>query len=388
MLFSKSATERIQDDNTRKIFLILVTIIICLMLYVKVQDAECESRLFSFVQIGDVQSANETQLQSIVSFVLDNKNVLDIRYVVSMGDIVEVCNNKTDWEIKNAAFSQLTRVVPFGWLAGDNDGESSSYLGDNYYAFNVSNYPNMTSSYDHGRSTSQFLNFSGTEILFVNLEYFANETALQWFESLYQQYDKATVIFSTHSYLDFSGNYTEDTLNSTFLDAFPRVNLVLCGHFVYAIHQEVNGRQEILFNYQRVLDHFPDLSDYARVYTVFDDGTVEAWTYSRLRNKYLTDSVNQFSFTLLTPPILTSPTPSPSSKPTLSPTDSPSPAPTATPTQKAAPTPFQSPTQTSPLSPTPLSPAEEPFNTTYVAIGIIGAFAAIVVVVVFLRMRK
>jgi beta-lactamase regulating signal transducer with metallopeptidase domain len=67
---------------------------------------------------------------------------------------------------------------------------------------------------------------------------------------------------------------------------------------------------------------------------------------------------------------------------------SPSPAPTATPTQEAAPTPSQSPTQTSPLSPSPSSPAEEPISTMYVAIGIIGAFAAIVVVVVLLRMRK
>jgi hypothetical protein len=388
VLFSKSAAEKIQGDITRKIFFIFVTMIICSMLYVQVPDAECKSCLFSFVQIGDVQSANETQLQSIVSFVLDNKNILDIRYVVSMGDIVEVYNNETDWEIKNAAFSQLTGVVPFGWLAGDNDGASSSYLGDNYYAFNVSNYPNMTSSYDQGRSTAQFFNFSGTEILFVNLEYFANETALQWFESLYQQYDKAIVIFSTHSYLDFSGNYTEDTLNSTYLDAYPRVNLVLCGHLVYAIHQEVNGRQEILFNYQRVFDYFPDLSDFVRVYTVFDDGTVDAWTYSQLRDNYLTDSANQFSFTLFTPPIPTSPTPSPPPKPTLSPTDSPSPTPTATPTQTAAPTPSQSPTPTSSLSPSPSSPAEEPFNTTYVAIGIIGAVAAIVGVVIFLRMRK
>lgn len=351
VLFPKSTAKEIQGHITRKIFLIFVTMIICSMLCVQVQDVECKNRLFSFLQIGDVQSANETQLQSIVRFVLDSKNVFDIRYVVSMGDIVEVYNNETDWEIKNAAFSQLTGVVPFGWLAGDNDGKSQWYLGDNYYAFNVTNYPNMTSSYDQGRSTAQFFNFSGTEILFVNLEYFANKTALQWFESLYQEYDNATVIFSTHSYLDFAGNYTEDTLNSAYLDAYPRVNLVLCGHLVYAIHQEVKGRQEILFNYQRVLDYSPDLSDFVRVYTVFDDGTVDAWTYSQLRDKFLTDPANQFSFTLSTPPISPTPMPTITPSPTLSlttestpsPEDSTSPTPTATATQIATPTPRESP---------------------------------------------
>jgi len=345
VVFSKSVAKKMQGDIKRTIFLILVIMMICSMLYVRIQDAECRSRLFSFVQIGDVQSANETQLQSVVSFVLDNKTVLDIRYVVSMGDIVEVYHDEKDWEMKNAAFSQLTGVIPFGWLAGDNDGESTWYLGDEYYAFDVSNYPNMTSSYDQGRSTAQFFNFSGIEILFVNLEYFANETALQWFESLYRQYDNATVIFSTHSYLDFVGNYTEDTLNSTYLDAYPRVSLVLCGHLVYAVHQEVNGRQEILFNYQRVFNYFPDLSDFVRVYTVFDDGTVDAWTYSQLRDRFLTDPANQFSFTLFTPPVPTltptttlSPTPSPTLNPTPSPTDLPSPTPTATPIQTPTPT--------------------------------------------------
>lgn len=349
ILSSKSITKKTHDNTKLKTFLILVAMMLCSILYVQVQEAQCTSRVLSFVQIGDTQSANETQLQSIVDFIFDNKVVLDIQYVVHMGDIVGVYNNETNWKIGNTAFSQLTDYVAFGWLAGDNDGESAQYLGDNYYAFNASNYPNMTSSYDQGRNTAQFFNFSGIEILFVNLEYFANENALQWFESLYQQYENAIVIFSTHSYLDFVGDYTEDTINSTYLDAYPRVKLVLCGHLVYAIHQEANGRQEILFNYQRVLDYFPDLSDFVRVYTVFDDGTVDAWTYSQLRDTYLTDSANQFSFNLFDPiptpaPTTTSPsTPSPTPKQELSPTDSPAPTPTLPPSETTTPTPAETP---------------------------------------------
>ena len=340
---------KISDYLMRKSSLILVIMIVCSLLYVQVQEAECSSRLFSFVQIGDTQSANETQLQAIIDFVLENKGALDIRYVVHMGDIVEVYNNETNWKMSSAAFSQLTGFLPFGWLAGDNDGESSRYLGANYFAFNVSNYPEITSSYDQGRSTAQFFNFSGTEILFVNLEYFANETALQWFESLYLQYDKATVIFSTHSYLDFVGDYTEDTINSTYLDSYPRVKLVLCGHLVYSLHQEVNSRQEVLFNYQRVLDYFPDLSDFIRIYTVFNDGTVDASTYSKLRDTFLIDPANQFSFNLFTliatptPPTTTSPTPSPTPKLSLFPYDSPSPTPTLSPLEITTPTPAEIP---------------------------------------------
>jgi hypothetical protein len=305
------------------------------------------------VQIGDTQGANETQLQSIIDFVIANKTALDIQYVVHMGDIVEVYYNETDWETQNAAFSQFTDVIPFGWLAGNHEGESQDYIGDNYYAFNTSNYPNMTSSYDQGRNTAQYFNYNGTQILFVNLEYFANQTALQWFENLYHHYDDATVIFSTHSYLDLTGNYTNDTINGTYLDGYPRVKLVLCGHLPYALNQQANGRTEIRFNYQVVPGYVPDRSDFMRIYTVYDDGTVDAWTYSKLRDQFLTDSSNQFSFNLFTPQCTTPP-----------PTTSPSPTPTQTdmPTPSLSSTPPSSPTSM-PTAPPTVSHATVPSST-------------------------
>jgi hypothetical protein len=360
-------------DARRFLFFILSAMLVFSVFSVMVRDVKCRSRSFWFVEIGDTQAADETQLQSVVDFVVGNMTYFDIRYVVHMGDFVEVCGNETDWEMKSAAFSQLTGVVPFGWLVGDNDGESRGYLGANFYAFNVSNYPNMTSSYDQGRSTAQYLNFGGVEILFVNLEYFANDSALRWFENLYDNYDEATVIFSTHSYLDFFGNYTEDTLNSTYLDAFPRVKLVLCGHIVYALNREVNGRQEIRFDYQEVPGYVTDLSDFIRLYTVFDDGSVDALTYSQLRNLFLVDPSNQFSFTLFA-----SPTPTPS--PTTSPTSTPTPESTTTPSPSTTPTPDSTLSPSS--SPTPAVPE----FSSWLVLSIL--FLAVVSLALLFRFRK
>jgi Calcineurin-like phosphoesterase len=226
------------------IFLLIMLLIGSLVSF-QFGGVEGRDSLFSFVQIGDTQGANETQLQSIVDFILGNMSALNIEYVVHMGDIVEISDDRSDWELKNATFSQLTGVVSFGWLSGNHDGEPESYIGDEYFAFDVSSYPDMTSSYDHGRNTAQYFSFGSDEFLFVNVDYFANESSLVWFSDLYQQYPQATVIFSTHSYLDLTGNYTGDTLDSSYLDAFPRVKLVLCGHLPYALNQLVNGREEI-----------------------------------------------------------------------------------------------------------------------------------------------
>ena len=386
----------------------LVTMLICSLLAFQVQNAQCKSSLFSFVQIGDTQGANETQLQSIANFVVNNKNSLNIQYVVHMGDIVELYQNETDWEIKNAAFSQLTSVVPFGWLAGNHEGESQFYIGDDYYAFNVSNYPDMTSSYDQGRNTAQYFNFGSTEILFVNLDFFANETAFQRFVNLYQQYDRATVVFSTHSYLDFTGTYIGDTVNATYLDAYPRVKLVLCGHLPYALNQQINGRNEIRFDYQPIPGFFPDFSDYVRVYTVFDDGTVDAWTYSQLRDEFLTDSANQFSFSLFTPqtptplstttpsPSSPSPPPNPSATPTLSPypaaTSTPKPSPTNsqshTPTPATTPTPASTPTSTPTVTPSQQNQTNSSIPIEYIVIAAIAVIVSLITVVALLMKRK
>ena len=334
----------------RFLVLLLVLFLVGSVLSLRVEVVEGRSRVFSFVQIGDTQFANKTQLQSVVDFIVSNKTVFGIEYVVHMGDIVEVHNNRTDWEIKNSVFSGLTNVVPFGWLAGNHDGEPQYYVGDDYFAFDVLNYPNMTASYDQGRSTAQYFDFGSVQVLFVNLDYYADKDALEWFESLYHQYDRAVVVFSTHSYLDFFGNYTKDTLSATYLDAYPRVNLVLCGHKVYAFNQQISGRQEIMFNYQRVPGIFPDLSDYIRLYSVYDDGSVDAITYSPLRNRFVTDSLNQFSFSLFTTPAQT-PMPTPITSPTPAHSPTPTPTPTIIPTVTPTPAPSLVPSPSSSFPP-------------------------------------
>lgn len=347
----------------------------------QVGDVEGKDSLFSFVQIGDTQGGNETQLQSIVDFILGNMSALNIEYVVHMGDIVEISDDRSDWELKNATFSQLTGVVSFGWLTGNHDGESEYYIGDEYFAFDVSSYPDMTSSYDQGRNTAQYFSFGSVEFLFVNVDYFANESTLVWFSDLYQQYPQATVIFSTHSYLDLTGNYTGDTLDSTYLDAFPRVKLVLCGHLPYALNQLVNGREEIRFDYQLIPGFVADLSDFIRVYTVFDDGTVDAWTYSQLRDQYLADSANQFSFNLFSP----QPPPTTTPSPTLTPT----PGSTLNPTSQPNPTQAQT-TFTPSMPPTPsLSTSPAPAISEFPSWTIIGLLLVIIpLYLVFFRKKK
>jgi hypothetical protein len=264
--------------------------------------------LFSFIQVTDTQYANITQTSSVTQFILNNQTQYKIEYVVHTGDIAESQTNVTSWNIMNDSFSTLNGHVAFGWLAGNHDYDNKTdYTGNNYFAFNPANW-NLTSSINEGRNTAQYLDIGGMHFLFVNIEFYASDNVRNWFKELYNRYSDATVILSTHSYLDPAlGTYTNDTINPTALSDFPRVTLVLSGHRNFAYNQQIGNRQEIAFDRQYRAD-FHDESDYFRIYSVYSNGSVGVSTYSNLRDSFLNDPANTFTFTLFTPKPIVNPT--------------------------------------------------------------------------------
>ena len=171
------------------------------------------------------------------------------------------------------------------------------------------------------------------------------------------------------------------------MDAYPRVNLVLCGHIVYTFNQQKVGRQEIRFDYQRVPGYVPDLSDFIRIYSIYDDGSVDSITYSPLRDRFLTDSLNQFSFSLFTNPAQT-PTPTPAIEPSPVATPTPTPVPTVVPTvaPSSTPSPVPSPSSSFPPESKPLLSQDTVLEFYIIVTAVL--FLAIGLIVFMLKKRK
>jgi hypothetical protein len=303
----------------KNLFVLLIIVFIAIYLPTPAYSENQPKLLFSFIQVTDTQYANLDQTSSITDFVLANKTQYKIEYVVHTGDIAEGQFNSTSWNIMNTSFSLLNGHVAFGWLAGNHDYDNKTeYLGDDYFAFNPNNW-NLTSSLKEGRNTAQHLTFYGRNLLFVNIEFYASNDVWQWFEELYNRYYDSTVILTTHSYLNpEQGTYANDTINPTVFSEFPRVKLVLCGHRNFAYNQQIENREEIAFDRQ-YRNNFADESDYFRIYSIYSEGTVNVLTYSNLRDSFLTDPSNNFSFRLFESPAA-------STNPTAAITPTPTPA--------------------------------------------------------------
>lgn len=187
----------------KMIALILLIAFISFLYFPCLTHSQNQSALiFSFIQITDTQYANLDQTNSITNFILTNKTQYKIEYVVHTGDIAEQWDNFSSWNIMNASFFQLNGKIMFGWLAGNHDYNNiTDYEGANYFAFNPNNW-NLTSSLKEGKNTAQYLNVDGKQFLFVNIEFYASDDVWDWFKELYNRYYDATVILTTHSYLN------------------------------------------------------------------------------------------------------------------------------------------------------------------------------------------
>jgi hypothetical protein len=146
----------------------------------------------------------------------------------------------------------------------------------------------------------------------INIEYDANQTVLDWMETLLQCNPNVNVIVATHNFLNGYGGYGY-TANPTdvawatnfenLLNNYPNVFMTVNGHDINnggtAYNVRVGNREEIFFNAQE-LDNQQGAAD-ARIYTFnmsdLANPVVNVYTYQTYGTpQYLTDSWDQFSF--------------------------------------------------------------------------------------------
>jgi hypothetical protein len=291
---------------------------------------------FSVIQITDTQflSASDPGLfDGLTSWIVDNSGALNLTMVIHTGDIVNVANSTVGWSNANNAMMQLyNNGVPYCWDAGNHDQLNStneagggdpdgSWLGGNYPAFNatlMSQEPYWVSSIFDGANTAVKFSYGNYSFMIINLEYDANQTVLDWMESLLVANPTVNVIVATHNFLNGYGTYGGNrnpndirwaTNFEKLLNNYPNVFMTLNGHDANdggtAYNKRVGNREEIFFNMQEVDNQTGAAT--ARIYALNmsdpANPVVTAYTYQTYGTpQYLTDSLDQFSFsTHLTP---------------------------------------------------------------------------------------
>jgi len=214
-------------------------------------------------------------------WVRDNKNRLNIAFLVHEGDMVQA-DAPEEWAIAKEAMSVLEGHVPYCMCLGNHD--MGFEKADNKYGGNIAvnrttefnNYfprESFASSSEFGgtfhseRHDNSWYQFKagGLQFMVISLEYHPRDEVLDWANKIVAEHSAHRVIVLTHAYLtkhktrtskklQLKGNHGEQVWQK-FASKHRNIFMVLCGHFtgealLTSKGDHGNEVHQILSNYQ------------------------------------------------------------------------------------------------------------------------------------------
>lgn len=285
------------------------------------------SRNFTLVPIPDTQyytaqinDGNNSIFKSQANWIVNNKNALNIKYLVHLGDGVENGDgpsSEIEWMradtvmsiLENPVSTQLPNGIPYGINVGNHDqspiGNASGtttmfnqyfgtdrFAGRNYYGghYGTSNDNNY-----------QLFSAGGMDFIAVNLEFdpTANPQVLTWSDNLLKTHSDRRAIISSHYIINANGSFgTQGQAIYDKLKFNPNLFLMLCGH----INPNGESRRTDTFNGNTVHTLLSDFQDRPNGgngwmrYMEFmpNEGKIAVSTYSPFLDRYETDSNSRF----------------------------------------------------------------------------------------------
>lgn len=269
-------------------------------------------------------------------WIVKNKEKLNIRYVLTLGDLT---NGDTDREWKNvrAAMEELNGQVPYALVAGNHDytphgnvGVGKSGLNKFFPVEEFKKWPTYGGVMKEGEVTNSYHLFTagGTDWIILALEWSPRNETIQWANDVLAKYPKRKAILATHAYLysdstryDFAVKKETQTWNPhTYATGSPAndgeelwqklvrkhnfaftfnghvCNTSNCSGFLASKNDLGTTTFQMLVDYQaRPLGG----EAYLRILEFLPDGkTVQVKSYSPLSGQYIVDPANQFRFSM------------------------------------------------------------------------------------------
>jgi len=222
---------------------------------------------FSIIVLPDTQHYSRSYpatFKNQTQWIVDNKDALNIVYVVHEGDIVNTADSTEQWKnavdamslLENPVTTGLPDGIPYGVVPGNHDEPTTNY---NTF-FGVSRFSNRDyygDGHPSGLNDSNYTFFSsdGMDFIVINLEYASpSSDLLDWADSQLKIYSDRRAIVVTHSILNTDGSFS--SWGHQVYDALKdnsNLFLMLCGHY----HGEAMRREEYNGNTVHIL-----LADY------------------------------------------------------------------------------------------------------------------------------
>ncbi|MFG6402134.1 metallophosphoesterase [Microbacterium sp. P04] len=232
---------------------------------------------FTFGWESDTQYYNENTMpgdpfkhqKAIHSYLLDQRDELNLQYLFHTGDIVDDWDQEYQW--KDNADPQYQRLddadLPYGVLAGNHDvgheledySAYSTWFGEDRFADN----PWYGGSYEDNRGHYDLISAGGIDFIMVYQGWGPDDAEIAWMNEVLAQYPDRVAIIAQHEFILTTGGLGE--IPQRILDEVvatnPNVKMVFSGHYHDALTRTdsfddngdgVNDRDvfSLLFDYQ------------------------------------------------------------------------------------------------------------------------------------------
>lgn len=277
---------------------------------------------FTIVVIPDTQKLTSNsasgEYTDLIQYILDEKEARNIQMVIHTGDTVDDGGDSGMNAEAGAALSLLEGEIPYIIGIGNKDYDDGGGTSRAATGFN-GNFPLATYQtydwfiddvYPSGETVNAAAKITVGDYtyLFISIEFLPRTAAIEWAQGIVDSNtDADLIIVNSHFVLDSDGDRAPDSEVSALWDDFitqnDKIQLVLSGHVQGPRRRTDNGIHQHLHNEQDQAGNDYQDSAYIRFYEVDQtDHSVSVTTYNPLTDDQLTDSENQFTFSLSVEP--------------------------------------------------------------------------------------
>ncbi|HEY2494523.1 MAG TPA: S-layer homology domain-containing protein [Paenibacillus sp.] len=169
---------------------------------------------FSFVWMSDTQYYSQSYpkiYQNIVNWIVDQKEKMNIKYVIHTGDVVDKSYQEYQWQEADKDMKVLEDAqIPYGVLAGNHDvghqdndyTKFQQYFGEDRFK----NSSTFAGSYENNRGHYDLVSSNGNDFIVVYMGWGLGDKEIDWMNEIVAKYPERKAILCLHEYLLVSNN--------------------------------------------------------------------------------------------------------------------------------------------------------------------------------------
>lgn len=169
---------------------------------------------FTFVWMSDTQYYSESYpdiYTGNTQWIVDNKEKMDIRYIIHTGDIVDEADKAYQWEAANEAMKTIEDAkIPYGVLAGNHDVDHQTgdyqYYWQHYGEDRFKDMETYGGSYQNNRGHYDLISAGGLNFIIVYMGWNIGDAEIDWVNEVVQAHPDRKAILAFHEYLLVSNN--------------------------------------------------------------------------------------------------------------------------------------------------------------------------------------